>query len=67
MTTRDEHEALAHFRDRYAIPTTELTSQIEERVIGARWGANGYTTREQADELARLFVPTSYPSELACE
>jgi 2-polyprenyl-3-methyl-5-hydroxy-6-metoxy-1,4-benzoquinol methylase len=53
MTTRDERETLAHFQERYAAPTNELTNQIEERVIGARWGANGYTTLNQADELAR--------------
>jgi methylase of polypeptide subunit release factors len=53
MTTRDEHDALTEFRERYAIVTTEVASEIERRVIGAEWGANGYTTVEQADELAR--------------
>ena len=53
MTSRDERNALEHFRERYALPTTDLIAQIEERVIGAAWGVNGYTTLEQADELAR--------------
>jgi len=53
MTTRDEHDALAEFRQRYAIPTAEVAAEIERRVIGAAWGANGYTTVEQADQLAR--------------
>ena len=53
MTSRDERNALEHFRERYALPTTDLIDQIEERVIGAAWGVNGYTTLDQADELAR--------------
>jgi hypothetical protein len=53
MTTRDEREALAHFRDRYASPSVPLVDEIEAEVIGEAWGANGYTTVEQADELAR--------------
>ena len=52
MTTRDESDALTQFRERYAIPTTDVAAEIERRVIGAAWGANGYTTVEQADELA---------------
>jgi methylase of polypeptide subunit release factors len=53
MTSRDEREALEHFRERYAVPATDVAAQIEASVIGAVWGANGYTTLEQADELAR--------------
>ena len=30
-----------------------LTRQIEQRVIGGDWGANGFTTMDQADTLAR--------------
>jgi 2-polyprenyl-3-methyl-5-hydroxy-6-metoxy-1,4-benzoquinol methylase len=52
MTTRDERDSLAHFRERYAVAGTDVTDQIEQRVIGANWGANGYTTLRQADELA---------------
>jgi methylase of polypeptide subunit release factors len=53
MTRHDEHDALTQFQERYAIPTAEVAAEIERRVIGAEWGANGYTTVEQADELAR--------------
>jgi methylase of polypeptide subunit release factors len=53
MTTRDQRDAAAHFQERYAKPITELAAEIEQRVIGASWGANGYTTLDQADELAR--------------
>ena len=53
MTTRDEREALARFSERYAVPTADVAGEIEHRVIGATWGANGYTTIAQADELGR--------------
>lgn len=53
MTSRDEREALEAFRERYSAPATSLTEEIERRVIGATWGANGYTTVAQADDLAR--------------
>lgn len=53
MTTRDQRNTLALFQERYAAPPSELLDRIEERVIGAAWGANGFTTLEQADELAR--------------
>ena len=50
---RDEREALERFRERYAVPIAEVAAQVEQRVIGGTWGANGYTTVEQADELGR--------------
>jgi SAM-dependent methyltransferase len=53
VTTRDERDALAHFRDRYAAPSVPTLDEIEGQVIGAAWGANGYTTVDQAHELAR--------------
>ncbi len=53
MTSRDERDALARFSERYATPAAEVAEQIERRVIGAVWGANGYTTVAQADELGR--------------
>lgn len=52
MTTRDERDALAAFRERYAVPRSDVTALVERRVIGAAWGANGYTTVEQADVIA---------------
>jgi len=53
MTSRDEREACEHFRARYAVPATVVINNIEATVIGAAWGANGYTTLDQADVLAR--------------
>jgi 2-polyprenyl-3-methyl-5-hydroxy-6-metoxy-1,4-benzoquinol methylase len=53
VSSRDEREARTHFRERYAIPTAAVSAAIEQRVIGAVWGANGYTTVIQADELGR--------------
>jgi SAM-dependent methyltransferase len=53
MTSRDQRDALVHFRDRYATPTVPVVDEIERQVIGGTWGANGYTTVAQADELAR--------------
>ena len=54
MTDRDEREARARFEERYGIPTGDANSRIERAVIGAVWGANGYTTVDQADQLGRL-------------
>ena len=54
MTDRDERDARARFEERYAIPTGDANSRIERAVIGAVWGANGYTTVDQADQLGRL-------------
>jgi 2-polyprenyl-3-methyl-5-hydroxy-6-metoxy-1,4-benzoquinol methylase len=55
VTTRDERGARDRFRQTYAVPTSELTAAIERRVLGApaAWGANGYTTVQQADELGQ--------------
>lgn len=53
MPTKDQRSALELFRERYAAPQHELVDRIEEQVIGAAWGANGFTTLDQADELAR--------------
>lgn len=55
MTRRDERWAIDNFSARYQVPATGTVDRIERDVIGAVWGANGYTTRDQADELgARL-------------
>ena len=51
MTSRDEREALEGFSERYAIRPTTAYRGIEQRVIGATWGVNGYTTAAQADDL----------------
>lgn len=51
--SRDEKEARARFSERYAIRRPGVMREMEARVIGAAWGANGYTTLQQADELGR--------------
>ena len=53
MTGRDEAQARALFQERYCNTPSLLTRQIEQRVIGGDWGANGFTTMTQADTLAR--------------
>lgn len=53
VSGRDEREARANFAERYAVPTADVNARIEQAVIGAVWGANGYTTVDQADELGR--------------
>jgi predicted O-methyltransferase YrrM len=51
-TVRDELQARALFEQRYGIAAAPVTLEIERRVIGGDWGANGYTTLAQADRLA---------------
>src|SRR5687768_6293629 len=51
MASRDERAARTHFEERYGIRGNRAAALVEERVIGAVWGANGYTTLAQADEL----------------
>ena len=53
MTSRDERAARSDFAERYALKTGDVNDRIERDAIGAVWGANGYTTVEQADELGR--------------
>ena len=53
MATRDEREVAARFAARYGAPQAEVIRDVEMAVIGGTWGANGYTTRHQADLLAR--------------
>ncbi len=59
-SSKDEREARADFAQRYAFVADDvLLGAIEEAVIGARWGANGYTTVAQADHLADVLELTS--------
>ena len=53
MTGRDEAQARALFQERYGNRPSPTTCEIERRVIGGDWGANGFTTMTQADTLAR--------------
>jgi hypothetical protein len=49
----DEAQARTLFQERYRNTSSLLACQIEQRVIGGDWGANGYTTMAQANTLAR--------------
>ena len=51
-STSDERDARNHFDERYRVKGNAAAAAVEQAVIGAVWGANGYTTRDQADELA---------------
>jgi 2-polyprenyl-3-methyl-5-hydroxy-6-metoxy-1,4-benzoquinol methylase len=52
VTVKDELQARALFDQRYGAALPPIACQIEQRVIGGDWGANGYTTMDQADTLA---------------
>jgi 2-polyprenyl-3-methyl-5-hydroxy-6-metoxy-1,4-benzoquinol methylase len=52
VTVRDEAQARALFQERYGNRPSPTTREIERRVIGGDWGANGFTTMAQADTLA---------------
>jgi SAM-dependent methyltransferase len=52
VTVRDEQQARALFQQRYGNRPSPTARQIEQRVIGGDWGANGFTTMAQADTLA---------------
>jgi 2-polyprenyl-3-methyl-5-hydroxy-6-metoxy-1,4-benzoquinol methylase len=52
VTVKDELQARALFDQRYGAALPPVARQIEQRVIGGDWGANGYTTMAQADTLA---------------
>lgn len=52
MVTAKEQEARDRFASRYREERVDVVRAIERRVIGGDWGANGYTTIEQADDLA---------------
>lgn len=56
MTSRDEREARSDFTRRYSAGRTDVTSEVERRVIGADYGANGFTTRSEADEMGALLA-----------
>ncbi len=51
---RNEREITERFAERYRAAETGVTREIELAVIGGDWGANGYATVAQADQLARL-------------
>ncbi|MBK5332901.1 MAG: class I SAM-dependent methyltransferase [Ilumatobacteraceae bacterium] len=54
MAARQEKEANARFSQRYGEARGDVVRAIELAVIGGDWGANGYTTIAQADQLAAI-------------
>jgi cyclopropane fatty-acyl-phospholipid synthase-like methyltransferase len=53
VTTRAEAENIVRFTDRYRLCCSAVRLDIETQALGADYGSTGYTTRAQADELAR--------------
>src|SRR5437868_152923 len=53
MGSREERETVERFAERYRAEHADVHRRIEQTVIGGDWGANGYTTMAQADELGR--------------
>ena len=56
---RKRRDCEERFRERYSAPVAEAALVVEREVIGANVGANGYTTVEQADMLARRLELTA--------
>lgn len=50
--SRDEREARDLFAERYGLPGSNATRDVERLVIGSDFGATGYTTVAQADLLS---------------
>ena len=53
MAERDDAEGFDRFRHWYGVDIDVLRT-IETVVVGADYGADGYTTRDEADALGRL-------------
>jgi cyclopropane fatty-acyl-phospholipid synthase-like methyltransferase len=49
-----ECQCFERFAERYRLASNDVTREIERAVIGADWGANGYTTKDQADLLGAV-------------
>lgn len=58
-SSKDERQARVDFGQRYSVGPSTLLDDIERRVIGDVWGANGYTTVAEADRLAGVLSLTS--------
>jgi hypothetical protein len=54
VATRAETENIERFTDRYRLCCSPVRLAIERDALDADYGSTGYTTRAQADELARL-------------
>lgn len=53
VATRAEAGNIERFTDRYRLCCSPVRLDIEAQALGADYGSTGYTTRVQADELAR--------------
>ena len=51
MRPAEDRDTIERFTNRYRVSPSETTRRIERAVIGGDWGANGYTTKAQADRL----------------
>jgi SAM-dependent methyltransferase len=49
--SKHERQTRADFSARYSVSPSRLLDDIERRVLGGSWGANGFTTVSQADHL----------------
>lgn len=56
MAVRNEAEAQETFERRYAAELLAGRTLLEREVLDTDHGANGYTTRDQADQLARALA-----------
>lgn len=52
-SSEQERGALSDFAERYSVDRIAALIDMERRVIGSDWGANGFTTLAQADILAK--------------
>jgi protein-L-isoaspartate O-methyltransferase len=59
MPSRDETEAREVFAQRYSVGSDAATV-VERCVLGSDYGGNGYTTVDQADELADYLDLTAH-------
>jgi cyclopropane fatty-acyl-phospholipid synthase-like methyltransferase len=53
MATRAEAASIERFIERYRLCCAPVRLDIERQALGADYGSTGYTTRVQADDLAR--------------
>ena len=52
MSSKDEKQTRIDFSERYRLrAATDVIDEIERRVLGETWGANGYTTVAEADQM----------------
>jgi 16S rRNA G1207 methylase RsmC len=56
MVKTQQRDSVERFAERYRVGPNEATRQIELAVIGGDWGANGYTTVDQADLLGQVLA-----------